>query len=194
MKRVPVSMGADGVAHPTAIFPTLLNNMLGTRLKVVSGYRGSHDIFLAMERGEVSGTVFSWETIRSTRPQWLENKLVVPVLQVSLEKDPDLPNVPLIADLVNDAADRELVKFLVVGSKVGRAFAAPPGVPADRLAALRKAFDETMKDPAFLAAAKKARMTVNPTPGIETQKLVAKYAATPPAVVERARKLIGLKD
>ena len=194
MKRIPVTMGADGVAHPTAIFPTLFNNVLGTRFKVVSGYRGSQDIFLAMERGEVAGTVFSWETIRSRKPDWIAKKLVVPIAQVSLEKDQDLPNVPLLADLVKSPADRELVKFLVVGSKVGRAIAAPPGVPADRMAALRKAFDETMKDPAFLAMAKKSRMEVSPTPGIEVQKLVAKYARTPPAEVARARKLIGLKD
>ena len=194
MKRIPVTMGADGVAHPTAIFPTLFNNVLGTKFKVVSGYRGSQDIFLAMERGEVSGTTFSWETIRSRKADWLAKKLVIPVAQVSLERDADLPNVPLLSELVKDPADRELVNFLVVGSKVGRAFAAPPDVPADRVATLRKAFDETMKDPDFLAAAKKAHMEVMPTSGDVVQKLVAKYAATPPATVQRAKKLIGFKD
>jgi len=193
LRQKQVVMGASGKSHPTALFPTLLNNMLGTKFKVVTGYRGSSDIFLALERGEVKGTTFTWDTVESRRPDWIKNGFVTPLVQVSLEKDKGLPNVPVLAEVMKNEADKALAEFLTSGSKVGRAFGAPPGVPADRIAALRKAFEATVKDPQYLAAVRKAKMPVEPTPGAEIQKLVEKVSAAPDSLVARARASLGLK-
>lgn len=193
LKKKQVIMGASGKSHPTALFPALLNQLLSTKFKVVTGYRGSSDIFLALERGEVDGTTFTWDTVEAKRPDWVKNNFVTPLVQVSLEKHKSLPNVPVLAEVMKNEEDKALAKFLTSGSKVGRAFGAPPGVTADRVAALRKAFDATVADPKYLAAARKARMPVEPTSGIEIQRLVEKVAAAPDSTVRRAQKALGLK-
>jgi tripartite-type tricarboxylate transporter receptor subunit TctC len=193
LQKAEAIMGASGKSHPTALFPTLLNHLLGTKFKVVTGYRGSSDIFLALERGEVSGTTFTWDTVQANHADWIKKNFVRPLVQVSLEKDKSLPNVPVLAEVMKNAEDRALAEFLTSGSKVGRAFGAPPDVPAERVAALRRAFDATVKDPGYLAAARKAKMPVEPTPGIEVQRLVAKVSAAPDSLVKRARTALGLK-
>lgn len=193
LKKESVAMGASGKSHPTALFPTLLNNLLGTKLKVVAGYRGSSDIFLALERGEVKGTAFTWDTVRSRHSDWIRDNKIVPLVQVSLEKDSHLPDTPLLAEVMEDDESRRIVKFLVSGSKVGRAFGAPPGVPAARVAALRAAFDAVARDPAFIAQAKKMKMPVEPTAGVEIQELVESVAGAPPSLVKRAKEVIGFE-
>jgi tripartite-type tricarboxylate transporter receptor subunit TctC len=193
LRETSVVMGASGKSHPTALFPTLINNLSGTKFKVVTGYRGSNDIFLAIEQGEVGGTTFTWDTVQSQRSQWIRDKQIVPIVHVSLDKEPDLPHVPLLADIMTSEADKAVAEFLASGSRVGRAFGAPPGVPAERIAALRAAFDAVTKDPAYLAAAKKANLPVQPLPGAEVQKLVEKHANAPQELVERAKKALGIE-
>lgn len=192
LKTTEVTMGASGKSHPTALFPRLLNQAMGARLKVVTGYRGSADIFLAVERGEVSGTTFTWDTVRAQKPDWAEKGEIVPLVQFALEKDRDLPDTPLLADILPAAEDKAMARFLTSGSKVGRAFAAPPGVSAERVAALRKAFDAVVKDEAYLAHAKRARMPVDPVSGEELQALVTSVAAAPKSVVARAKDAMGM--
>jgi tripartite-type tricarboxylate transporter receptor subunit TctC len=190
-----IVFAGTGAGTESVVMPYVMANLLGFKVKVIAGYPGGSQMDLAMERGEVGGRgTYSWSSFVAKRMDWLRDKKVSILYQQALEKHPDLPNVPLVLDLAKNDDDRKLLELEMIPLLFGRPYMAPPDVPKDRVAALRKAFDETMKDPAFLAAAKKARMTVNPTPGVETQKLVAKYAATAPAVVERARKLIGLKD
>lgn len=193
LRSTEIVMGASGKSHPTAMFPRLFNNLLGTKFKIVTGYRGSADILLAIEQGEAGGATFTWDTVAASRPHWVSEKKIVPIAHVSLEKESDMPDVPLLVDLMTNPADREVAFFLVSGSKVGRAFGAAPGTPADRVAALRKAFDDVVEDPAYLAAARKVAMPVEPLPGAELQALVAQVAATSPAVVERARAAMGLQ-
>jgi tripartite-type tricarboxylate transporter receptor subunit TctC len=192
-KKKPVVMAANGTTHPTAFFPTLINALLGTKFKVVPGYRGGAQVMLAVERGEADGTTNTWDTVEGRYPNWRKEGMLRPLVALSLVREMRLPQVPTLGSLVSNSRDKEVVDLLVTGSQVGRAFAAPPNVPADRLAALRKAFDLTMTDPAFLAAAKKARLPVEPRAGAEVQKLVDRAASAPPELVARARKAIGLQ-
>jgi tripartite-type tricarboxylate transporter receptor subunit TctC len=192
-KKKEVVMAANGTTHPTAFFPTLLNNLLGTKFKVVAGYRGGADVMLAVERGEAGGTTNTWDSVDGRYPNWRQERRFFPLVVLSLEKESVLPEVPVLRDLVADPREREVVEFLVAGSQVGRAFAAPPEVPAERLAALRKAFDLTMKDPEYLAAAAKAHLPVEPRAGAEIQALVDGAAGAPPELVARARAAIGLQ-
>jgi tripartite-type tricarboxylate transporter receptor subunit TctC len=192
-KRKEVVMAANGTAHPTAFFPTLINTYLGTKFKVVAGYRGGADVMLAVERGEAGGTTNSWDTVDLRYPNWRQDGRFLPLVALSLERDSVLSEVPILSSMIANARDREVVDFLVSGSQVGRAFAAPPELPGDRLAALRRAFDLTMKDPEYLAVAAKSRIPVEPKPGAEIQALVDRAAGAPPELVGRARVAIGLQ-
>lgn len=192
-KNKEVVMAANGTAHPTAFFPTLINNLLGTKFKVVAGYRGGADVMLAVERGEAGGTTNTWDSVEVRYPNWRQDGRFLPLVALSLERDSSLPQTPILGSIIADARDREVADFLVSGSQVGRAIAAPPEVPAERLAALRKAFDLTMKDPEYRAAAAKMRLPVEPKPGAEIQVLVDRAAGAPPELVARARAAIGLQ-
>jgi tripartite-type tricarboxylate transporter receptor subunit TctC len=193
VKSKQVVMAANGTTHPTAFFPTLINSLLGTKFKVVAGYRGGAEVMLAVERGEVGGTTNTWDTVEGRYPRWRKEGKLLPLVVLSPVKEAMLPEVPILGSLIANARDKELVDFLVTGSQVGRAFAAPPNVPADRLAALRQAFDRTMKDPAYLAATAKARLPVEPRPGADIQVLVDRAAGAPSDLVARSRKAIGLQ-
>lgn len=192
-KTKEVAMAANGTTHPTAFFPTLLNNLLGTKFKVVAGYRGGADVMLAVERGEAGGTTNTWDSVDGRYPNWRQEGRFIPLVVLSLEKESVLPEVPVLRDLVSNPRDRKVVEFLVSGSQVGRALAAPPDVPADRLAALRRAFELTMKDPEYLAAAAKMRLPVEPRSGLDIQELVDAAAGASPDLVARARAAIGLQ-
>ena len=192
-RQKEVVMAANGTTHPTAFFPTLINNFMGTKFKVVAGYRGGADVMLAVERGEAGGTTNTWDTVEARYPNWRKEGQFLPLVALSLVKESTLPEVPILGSMIADARHREVVDFLVTGSQVGRAFAAPPDVPADRLAALRRAFDLTVKDPEFLAAMAKARLPVEPTPGAKVQPLVDSSAAASKDLVARARAAVGLQ-
>ena len=184
-------IGAIGTADDTYQYPSLLNNTLGTKFKIVPGYPGNNDISVALERGEVSGRCgWSWSSVKSTRAAWLKEKKINILVQVSLSKHPDLPDVPLIMDLAKTDEQRQMFRLIFARQVMGRPFQSTPGVPADRLAALQTAFMDTMKDPAFLAEADKLKFEITPVPGPAIETLVAEILKMPPALAERAGSLL----
>ena len=173
MLTMPVVMGGQFAAADFDIYAHLYKNIFGAKIKLVSGYPGTNDITLAMERGEVDGICgLSWGTLKVAHPDWMKNKSVNLLVQAALKKDPELPNVPLALDLIDDPQKKQILYITFAPQQIGRPFAAPPGIPADRHAALSKAFDDTMKDPALLAEAAKEKMDIAPMTGGEVGELV----------------------
>jgi tripartite-type tricarboxylate transporter receptor subunit TctC len=173
-------------------FPLVANAVLGTKFKVISGYKGTTDIHKAMEAGEVQGNGASaYASLKELNADWLAEKKVKAILQWGFHKHPDLPDVPSVLDLAKNEADKAALRLIVARLQYSRPFFAPPGVPADRVAALRHAFDMTMKDPEFLADAAKVHMEVAPVSGEEVAALVAEVSATPPDVVARVRTALA---
>ena len=168
----------------TTTYPTLLNAVIKTKFKIVSGYEGSGDIMLAMERGEVQGVCLSWPTLKSIKPDWVRDKKLVPLVQISFKSDPELAGVPLVGDVAKTDAAREMLQFFFAPNEFGRPYFAPPGVPSERLAALRRGFDATMQDPEFRADAAKSQMDVDPMTGEAMQALLQRIYAAPPAVIK----------
>jgi len=181
-------VGSGGTSDDTYQYPALLNNMFGAKFKMVPGYPGGNDINLAMERGETQGRCsIPWSTVKATRRFWIDENKVNFLMQYSLSKHPDLPNVPLVMDLAKNDEQRTTLKLIFGRQVMGRPFAAPPGVPKDRTEALRKAFAETMADPAFLAEAEKVKLEITPVSGEQIASLVQEvYANTTPELAEKA--------
>ncbi len=166
--------------------------MIGTKFKLVTGYQGTQETVIAIERGEAHGRcTFSCSALKTAKPDWLRDKKINILMQLAFERHGDFPDVPLIYDLVNKPDDRQLLDLMIGPSAMARPFAAPPGLPAPIAATLRRAFDATMKDPAFLAEADKIQAEILPTTGEEVQKLVARLYATPKPVVDRVKKFLG---
>jgi tripartite-type tricarboxylate transporter receptor subunit TctC len=188
LTKKPSTIGASAAGADSEIFPTVLKNMFKLPTKVVTGYSGGGaDINLGMQRGEVKGRCgWSWSSLLSQSKPLLDGKKINIVLQLALEKHEDLPNVPLVMDLPTTPQNKAALKLIASRQSIARPFAAPPGIPAERLAALRAAFDATMKDPAFLAEAKKLDLEVRPVPGAEVEKLIKEIYASPPEVVKLA--------
>ncbi|HEY5066212.1 MAG TPA: hypothetical protein VIJ04_15495 [Xanthobacteraceae bacterium] len=192
MLTMPVVMGGQFAAADSDIYAHLYKNIFGAKIKLVSGYPGTNDITLAMERGEVDGICgLSWGTLKVAHPDWIKNKSVNLLVQAALKKDPELPNVPLALDLIDDPQKKQVLYITFAPQQIGRPFAAPPGIPADRHAALSKAFDDTMKDPALLAEAAKEKMDIAPMTGGEVGELLDKLYAIPPDVIAKASKAIA---
>jgi tripartite-type tricarboxylate transporter receptor subunit TctC len=184
-------VGGTGGSADTDQFPKVFNGVLGTKFKIVAGYPGGNDINLAMERGEVQGRCgWSWSSVISTKPDWLKDKKVSVLVQLSLEKHPDLPNVPLITEFAKDPLQQGVFKLVFARQVMGRPFLAPPGVPADKVATLRKAFLETMKDKELLAEAEKAQLEITPVSGETVQKLVADAYAMPADVIKKTAEVL----
>jgi tripartite-type tricarboxylate transporter receptor subunit TctC len=193
-KKKEVVVGATG-PNTSAQYPQVLNTMLGTRFKIITGYPGGADVNLAMERGEVMGRGSNaWASWKSTHPQWLRDKKVDILVQIGLKKADDLPDVPLLMDLATNPDDRAALMLLSAGTAIGRPLFSTPDVPKERVEALRRAFDATMKDPAFLADAKKADLDLNPVSGEELQKIVADVVATPAPIAKRLLDAIEGRD
>jgi len=183
----PVFIGGTGAGADTDLFPKAMNSILGTKMKLVTGYPGGNDITLAMQRGEVEARCgWSWSSIKSGHAQWVKDGTIRLLVQLSLAKHPDLPDVPLIMDLVKTPEQRAILRLVFARQVMGRPFLAPPGLRPERLALLRRAFMETMKDPAFLAEAEKIQLEITPVDGEAVQKLVAEIYATPPDIVRKA--------
>jgi tripartite-type tricarboxylate transporter receptor subunit TctC len=159
-------------------------------MKVIHGYPGGSDVNLAMERGEVQGRCgWSWSSVVATHPEWVAQHKINILAQLSLSKHPDLPNVPLILDLAKTAEQRQIFKLIFARQVMGRPYLAPPGLPAERAQTLQQAFSETMKDPMFLADAKKQKLEINPVPGADIEQLLKETYQMPKAVVAQAAKL-----
>jgi tripartite-type tricarboxylate transporter receptor subunit TctC len=190
-KKQEVAMGATG-GSTSSQYPRAMNAVLGTKFKVIVGYPGGNDINLAMERGEVAGRGSnSWASWKATRPDWVKDKKITILVQIGLTKAPDLPDVPLLMDLAAKPEDRAVLKLLSSPSAIGRPIFTTPGVPEDRIKALRAAFDATIKDPHFLEEAKKAGLEVDPVSGEELQKIVNDIVATPEPIAKRLAEIIA---
>jgi tripartite-type tricarboxylate transporter receptor subunit TctC len=186
-KRREVAVGSTGASAESNYFPKLLNAVLGTRFKTVLGYPDSGAVGIAMERGELDGYCsFTWAAIKSARPNWLENKQINVILQLSMSKHPELPDVPLVADLARDEASRQIFTLAFGAQKMGRPVATTPGVPSERLAALRQAFDATMRDRDFQEDAKRNGLEAEGSiTGAEVDTVLRDIYATPKSIVQR---------
>jgi len=181
------TLSGTGAGSTVSIYPTVLNNVIGTKFKLVMGYRGSNEAMLAMERGEVEGHSTAWAAVKVAKPDWLRDKTVNIIVQFALKRHPELPDIPTAVELARNDEERAVLSAIMNASEVGTAFFTTPGILPERLAVLRRAFDDTMKDPDFLAEAQRLRLGVSPLPGEELQKLVAQVSNLSPALLERVR-------
>jgi tripartite-type tricarboxylate transporter receptor subunit TctC len=186
-----VIVAAAGATSNTALMPRALNTLLGTKFKVVAGYDPGSGLTLSIERGEAEGICgLSWSTMKASRPHWIKDNLLNVIVQMGLAKLPDLPNVPAALDLVSDPVKKQVLTLILIRQEPGRPVAAPPGVPAERLSALRRAFDATMVDPEFVAEAAKLQMEIEPLSAADIDKLLATAYATPKTIVQQAAELL----
>ena len=174
----------------TRSYPKVLNDLLGYKFKLVSGFRSSADVFLAMERGEVDGICESLDSINNRRPDWISGKKVTVLLQGGVAPHPGLPGVPFVLDLARNPEERQMLQFVYAGQGIGRPFVAPPDMAPDRVKMMRDGFTATMKDAEFLADAKKSKLEVEAEDGEHLAALIAKIYATPKPLIDRAGNLI----
>jgi len=186
-----VIVAAAGATSNTAIVPKALNALIGTRFKVIAGYDTGAGLTLAIERGEAEGICgLSWSTMKASRPHWIKEKLLHVLVQMGLAKLAELPDVPSALELVTDPESKSVLELILIRQEAGRPFAAPPGVPLDRLAALRRAFDVTLDDPEFRADADKAQLEIEPLTAAEIERLLAEAYGTPSPIVRKAAALV----
>ena len=192
MLAKPFTVGGEGTGSDPDVYALMLKNVFGVNLRLVSGYPGTAEMALALERGEVDGRAsWSWSSLKSLKPEWIaQNKVNLPV-QLNLRKSVDLPDIPLVGDFATNDRQRQILKLVLSRQTMGRPFMAPPQIPSERQAVLRKAFDDTMKDSEFLAEAKARGQEVNPVSGADLDKLLAELYATPKDVVEETKKAIS---
>lgn len=184
-------MAGTGPATDATTYPLLFRAVLGLKFKVINGYQGGADSVLAMEKGEVDGFCpWGWAGIAASRPDWLRDKKINVLMQLGLRKHPAHPEVPLVLDLAKSPADRQALELMMSPHLFARPFATPPGIPADRLAALRVAFEATVKDPAFVADAEKLNLEVEYVSGAEILAVLERLYATPKEIVERVKAAI----
>jgi tripartite-type tricarboxylate transporter receptor subunit TctC len=184
-------LGNTGGGNENLTFPLLLNQTIGTRFKLVRGYKGSGDLAIAIERGEVQGRAMTWTTLRGDHPDWLNEKKVNVIVQLALKRNPDLPEVPSAMEYVKNEKDRRLYQLLFATLEAGRPFAVASGTPPDRVAALRKAFAELSQDGQFLEELQQRGGSIEYVKGEEVEQLISSIYATPRDVVDRARALVG---
>jgi tripartite-type tricarboxylate transporter receptor subunit TctC len=192
-QKTESTLSGTGAGSTVSIYPTVMNNVLGTKFKLIMGYRGSNEAMLAVERGEVEGHSTSWTALKVAHPDWIRDKSVNLLVQFSIKRHVDLRDLPTAVDLARNDEERQVLSAIMNAAEVGTAFFTTPGVPADRLAALRRAFDATMKDAEFLAEVEKIRLGVNPITGEELQKLVAEVSNLSPDLLEKVRAAYATK-
>jgi tripartite-type tricarboxylate transporter receptor subunit TctC len=183
-------VGDTGVGTGTHSYPKALNALLGMKFKIIAGFPASSDVFLAMERGEVDGICESLDSVSGKRPDWIPSRKVTILFQGGAAPNPELKDVPFVADLARNPDDRLAIEFLYAGQGIGRPFVAPPDLPADRLKMVRDAFAATMKDPDFLDDAKRNMLDVEPEDGEHLTALIKKIYATPKPIVDKIGELI----
>ena len=186
-KTADVIVGATGPSSPTFIVPNFLNTYAGTRFRIVSGYKGTADLNLAMQRGEVEARGGSWLSVELQAPDMIAEGRIKAIVLASITREPSLPDVPTMTDVVADPKHKRAAEFLSAESDFGRAFFLSPGVPADRVAALRRAFQAAVADPALLVDARKRRMPIEPTDAAFLTALTEKVVGTPKEIVELAK-------
>ena len=191
LKGTGLAVGASGSGADTAAYPEFLNAIAGTKFRVVKGYAGANEIFLAMERNEVQGICVSFQSLKQTR-LFASDELTL-LFQAGLEKNPNIPAaVPLVTEITSESkADTDALRLFLSRTALGRPLVAPPGVQADRLMVLQQAFDATMKDPAFLAEARKLKLSVEPTSGKDLARIIAEAYSSSRELVQRVSGILG---
>ena len=186
-------VGGTGAGSQMETLPLILNKLFGTNIKIISGYQGGNDVYVAMERGEVDGRCGGLvSSISSTRPDWFpEGKVYVPV-QIAMERDPMFPDAPAIGELAKDELTRQVVRLILAPMDMDRPVLAPPGVPAERVSALRAAFHAAMNDPAFLADAARMKLEIKEVDGAAIERIFAAAYAMPPEVIRTANEAMNL--
>jgi tripartite-type tricarboxylate transporter receptor subunit TctC len=180
-------VGSSGAGSQMETFPIMLNRLFGMKTRVVSGYKGGNEIYLAMERGEIDGRCAGLvSSINATRPDWFAQKKVNVPIQVSLTRDPLFPDVPAVGEFAKDARTRQIIELLVAPQQMDRPLLVPPGVPAERVAALRAAFHATMTDPGFIAEATRQHLELKELDGDAVARMIDDAYALPPEVIRAA--------
>jgi len=191
MQARELVVGTTGRGSDSFLFTSIINGVLGSKMRMVAGYRSGNDMNLAMERGEVGGRCgWSWSSIRASNQNWIDEKKVHMLVQIGLGKHPDLPNVPSVMDLAKNAEDEQILKLLFARQTMAYPFLAPPDLPADRANILRAAFAASMQDQDLIADAQKSNLEVLPVSGADVEALVRNVYAAPPALVARAIELV----
>jgi tripartite-type tricarboxylate transporter receptor subunit TctC len=185
----PSTFGGEGAGADPDVFARLYKNVFGAKARLVTGYPGTNDVALAMERREIDGFCgLSWSTLKSRHADWLNNKSINIIVQAGLKKEPELHDTPFAIDLAGTQEQLQILKLVLVSQEMARPFAAPPGLPADRRTALLAAFDQTLRDRAFLAEARTAALDVDPVSAAEIDALLAEVYATPKNVTDKAAR------
>jgi tripartite-type tricarboxylate transporter receptor subunit TctC len=186
-QKIESTLSGTGVGSTVSIFPTVMNNVFATKFKLIMGYKGSNEAMLAVERGEVEGHSTSWTALKVAHPDWIRDNSVTVLVQFALKRHPELPDVSTAVDLARNDEERTILRAIMNATEIGTAFFTAPAVPAERVAALRRAFDATMKDPELLSEAQRINVAVSPLPGEELQKLVAEVSNLSPALLDKVR-------
>ena len=190
--KTEMIIGGTGPTIDTETSPRLMNSLIGTKFRIISGYTGTTDVLLAMERGEVMGLGdWSLSNIRSRRPELLREGKIRLLMQTGLKKSPDLPDVPLLLDFAKSPEDRQVMEVFLSQKVAARPVLAPPGIPTDRVQALRAAFSATAADPEFIQDAEKSRLEVSPTSGEDVERIVANISRVPPEMMEKLKAAIS---
>jgi hypothetical protein len=191
-KRREIIIGALSYIGTNWTYPVLLNALVGTKFKIVTGYPSGIAVDHAMEKGEVEGRGSNqWSAWKAIHPDWVREKKIIPLVQVGLRKEADLPDVPLLSELAQNEEQRRMLQFVSEAAAMDGPLAAPPGIPPEALAALRTAFNAMIKDAAFRADAEKLHIDLGPLTGEEVAKIVASVMNTPPAIFERVKSIIA---
>lgn len=186
-----VLMGGMGPATAPSFVPRVLNELMGTKFKVIEGYHGAADINLAMQRGEVNGICQSYATVRNLNPEWIKSGKMVFLFNMETRRNPQIGGVPSIFEFVENAETRQVLQFMAANTELGYPFAAPPGVPAERLAALRAAFDRAVANETFRKEAERQKLDVQPTSGADLAAAVRGLYEIPDSVVKKAQSLMA---
>jgi tripartite-type tricarboxylate transporter receptor subunit TctC len=188
-QKTEVTLGGTGVGSTVSIYPTVMNNMFGTKYKLIMGYKGSSEAMLALERGEVQGHSTAWEALKTAHPSWKPDGDVTIPVQFALARHSELPEVPTAMEFARTPDEKRVLEAILNATEVGTAFFTTPGAPAERVTLLRRAFDATMQDPDFKADVEKMRVSLAPMKGEDLQTLVSKVSDLPADVTEMVRKV-----
>jgi hypothetical protein len=186
------ALGATGTGSTVYVYPNVLNRVLGAKFKLVMGYGGSSEAMLAMERGEIDGHSTSWEAYKSAHPDWIRDKKINVVVQYGLSRHPDLPDVPTCVEIAKTDEEKQILRAVVNATEIGKAILSSPGIPADRVEALRKAFMDMTQDGEFIAELEKMRVELTPLPGARLQELVQEVGNLTPDLVQKIKAVYGV--
>jgi tripartite-type tricarboxylate transporter receptor subunit TctC len=190
LKKRSLLVGSTGLTSNNAIYPYVTNNLIGTKMKVVAGYPGTSHLVLALERGEIAGIGgWAWSSIAVQKPTWISDKFIIPLMQLGLEKHPDLRDVPMITDFAKSEEDKLALRLIFAPEAMGRPFFGPPGMDPTAGEALREAFGNMVADPEFVATSTKAKLEVTFLNGKSLQTLVADLTRVTPGAIARAKQL-----